>query len=62
MFALLEVADRNALDQTVLGKITNAPDVQATETHIVLPSSVRQSPRLFFGGQPNEHRALLWEL
>ncbi|MCI0621824.1 MAG: Lrp/AsnC ligand binding domain-containing protein, partial [Acidobacteria bacterium] len=42
-FAFVEFADANALDQWVLGKITDAPGVQATETHIVLPSSVRQS-------------------
>ncbi|MCI0627016.1 MAG: Lrp/AsnC ligand binding domain-containing protein [Acidobacteria bacterium] len=50
MFALVEAADANALDQLVLGKITNVPGVQASETHIVLPSSARQSPKLFFGG------------
>jgi len=46
--ALAEVADANALDQLVLGKITNASGVQAREAHIVLPSSVRRSPKFLF--------------
>jgi Lrp/AsnC ligand binding domain len=50
-WSLVKVADTKALDQLVLGKITDAPGVQATETHVVLA---------FIGSA--EPKTLLWRI